>query len=452
MSARFDDWGGLIDAGSAYAFVYANGVWTQQAKLTASDAATSDQLRAVALSGNTIITGAALANGPTGANSGAAYAFERSGVAWSQIDRLVGARRNHAFSRNFGNSVSISGDTAVVGVQTYDPALPGAYVYERDGNIWRQDAALVSAGDLSDYMGASVSIDGDTIAVGEPGNSKGGPFGQVEIFLRYEGAWFSQIRLAAQPTGAFDRFGHSVALDGDRLAVGAPQAGQAFVFGRTLTSWEQLAMLTTDEPTNFLGESVAVSGSTMVAGAPLTVVADATVGSAYVLVESDGEWIEQQQLTAFDGADTDNFGYAVAISGETILVGSEQGGYVFTRENGVWTLQAKLTADGFTVDPVIYAYVLNVDEGVALDGDVAILGSPGTDFAVTNDGSAFVFNRSGTTWTQGTALRPVLGDEYMFYGHAVAIDGSNAIVSAIRQPGADVVGAANIYRGINAPP
>ena len=182
------------------------------------------------------------------------------------------------------------------------------------------------------------------------------------------------------------------------------------------------------------GWSVAISGQTAVVGAYADdTPGGADAGSAYVYVQNGGVWVEQAHLFAADGAPGDGFGLAVAIDGETIVVGAHLdntplgqdagSAYVFVRNGTVWTQQAKLTAvDGATDD--------RLGVSVALSGEIAVLGAPGDDVGGSDSGSAYVFVRSGTVWTEQALLFAEDGVAFDAFGLSVALSGNTAIMGA----------------------
>jgi len=234
-----------------------------------------------------------------------------------------------------------------------------------------------------------------------------------------------QTRLSAADGAAGDWLGYSVSLSGDTALVGAAYdgvgansgQGSAYVFIRSGSTWTQQSQLTAGDGAaqEMFGSSVALSGDTALVGAVWdTVGANFQQGSAYVFTRSGSTWTQQAKLTAGDGEAEDEFGWSVALSGDTALVGAygddvgsnaDQGSaYVFTRSGATWTQQAQLTAgDGAVVD-WFGAYV-------ALYGDTALVGAYLDDVgANVNQGSAYVFTRSGSVWAQQAKLtQPRLG-------------------------------------------
>ena len=389
----------------------------------------------------------------------AAPSLGLSGVVWHQQAELVAS--DVAALDQFGTSVGVSGDVAVVG-SPYDDNSHGtnagsAYVFVRDPVLgtWTEDAKLVASdGALFDNFGFSVAVSCHTILVGAPFNDAGGvDAGSAYVFTEdpITGVWTQQTKLLASDGSAGDQFGASVALDGDNALVGAPfhdkgltsNAGSAYVFVRdpVTETWTQQAELQASDAAagDEFGISVAISGGTAVVGAPLTNrVFQFSVGDAYVFVwcPETGTWEQQAKLSASDGAEFDEFGTSVGVSGDTAVVGApfhskdpvlgnEEGeAYVFVRDVGlgVWSEQAKLTAS----DAAPLGFF---GTSVAISCDTVVVGAIGdTDFA----GSAYVFVRD--TWT-GTWFEQAKldasdragSDEF---GSSVSIDTDTAVVGA----------------------
>ncbi len=454
VGAYLDNVGANADQGSAYVFVRSGGTWNQQAQLTATGGTTNDFFGiSVALSGDTAIVGAYADNVGANVDQGSAYVFTRSGTTWTQQAQLT-ATGGAAFD-NFGQSVAISGETALVGAPFDDVDADvdqgSAYVFTRSGTTWTQQAQLTAFdGAGSDQFGISVALSGDTALVGAPTDDVGntGDQGSAYVFTRSGTTWTQQAQLTATGGAANDLSGSCVALSGDMALVGAftddvgvnADQGSAWVFSRIGTRWigPDLRVLASDGTIgDRFGISVALSGDTALVGASSDDVGVNTdQGSAYVFTRSGSTWTQQAQLTASDGAANDRFGWSVALSGNTALVGastdivganSDQGSaYVFTRSGTTWTQQAKLTAsDGAAFD--------RFGISVALSGDTALVGAYLDDVGVNgNQGSAYVFTRSGTTWTQQAQLTATGGAANDNFGISVALSGDTALAGASR--------------------
>ena len=298
-------------------------------------------------------------------------------------------------------------------------------------------------GAAGDYFGYSVAVDGDTAVIGAYGvDYNGFNSGAAYVFIRSGGTWVLEAKLAASDRSAGDFFGYSVALEGDTAVIGAfndddngPNSGSAYVFIRSGSSWVQQAKLTASDGAEYdsFGISVAIYGDTAVIGADYDDDNGPDSGSAYVFIRSGSSWVQQAKLTASDGASGDCFGVSVALDGDTAVIGvrydddkgSNSGSaYVFIRSSSSWTEQAKLTAsDGASEDFFGYS--------VAVDGDTAVIGTFGDDDNGSKSGSAYVFIRSGISWVQQAKLTASDGAASDYFGNSVAVDGDIAVIGAL---------------------
>ena len=360
---------------SSCAFAQANpaSAWTQQQELTASDGAAEDYFSySVSVSGDTAVIGAYGAIVAYGTTSGGkAYVFVRSAGVWSLQQELP----TPDGAIEFGHSVVLSGDTAVIGAYTIGNQGT-AYVFVRSGGVWAQQQRLTASdGAAADYFGNSASVSGDTAVIGAWGKS--GAQGAAYVFVRSNGVWSQQQELTASDGAAGDSFGEAVSVSADTAVIGAycknGYQGAAYVFIRNGGVWaQQQKLLASDGAAGeYFGNSASVSGDTAVIGAespPLN-----RPGAAYVFVRSGAAWSQQQKLSASDGAANDDFGGSVSVSGDTAVIGalgktSKQGAaYVFSRSGGVWNQQQELTApDGAGGD--FFGTSVSASAGTALIG------------------------------------------------------------------------------------
>ena len=224
----------------------------------------------------------------------------------------------------FGYSVSVDGDTAVIGAyrDNYDAGsdFGSVYVFTRSGGTWTQQAKLnATDGATNDFFGISVAVDGDTVVIGTPNDDAVGlDSGSAYVFTRSGTTWTQQAKLNATDGAAGDLFGYSVAIDGDTAVIGAhgddylptSYSGSAYVFTRNGTTWTQQAKINANDVAannDYFGYSVAVDDNTTVIGAPYDGGDDA--GSAYVFIRSGTAWIQQAKLKATDIAGYYYFGY-----------------------------------------------------------------------------------------------------------------------------------------------
>lgn len=288
------DDGGASDSGAVYVFVLSGGVWEQQAYLRGSDAATADQFcSSVKVSGNTMVVGA-----PNKASqAGKAYVFFRSGATWSQQQILAASNANG--NDRFAHSVSISGETVAVGSTGESSAIANTptnnaasaagavYVFTRSGTTWTEEAYLKAPNiGSNDQFGVDVSVDGDTLLVTSWGEDSS----------------------ASVVNGADDN--------------NALETGAAFVFVRSGGVWTQQAYLKADNPSvsDRFGWACALSGNTAVVGTYFEasnatgVNGDGTnnnaaqAGAVYVFTRSGTTWMQQAYVKASNTQANDNFG------------------------------------------------------------------------------------------------------------------------------------------------
>ena len=374
--------------------------------------------------------------------SGAVYVFVRSGATWSQQAYLKAS--NTEAGDRFGTSISLSRNTLVVGAVGEDSNATGvngnqsdntaadkgaAYVFVRNGTTWSQQAYLKPSNDGYSF-GGSVSVSVNTIVVGatsedsnatgvngNQGNTGANNSGAAYVFVRNGTTWSQQAYLKASNTEANDTFGWSVAVSDNTVAVGAvgeasnatgvngnqsdnsaASSGAVYVFARSGTTWSQQAYLkasNTDAQDHF-GFSVAVAGSTVVVGAYFESSngsqGDNSLlhsGAAYVFVRSGTIWSQQAYLKASNPGVNDWFGYSVSVSGNIVVVGAYGESSNATGING------------------------NQSDNSSIDS-----------------GAAYVFVRSGTTWSQQAYVKASNTDAGDAFGLSVAVSGSTAVIGA----------------------
>lgn len=319
-------------------------------------------------------------------------------------------------------------------------------------------------GDDGDLFGESIALSGDTALVGArwDENPNGEYAGAAYLFERSEGTWNRQAKLSADDGNQEDEFGYSVALTGDTALIGAPgyeeqyvpDQGAAYVFERSGDTWSQQTKLVPEDNNedDRLGKSVALVGDTALVGAYTDSEPNGfEAGSAYIFERSDGTWTQQAKLVPDDGDSQDAFGYSVALTDDTALIGAyidedpygEEAGsaYVFERSDGTWTQQAKLLpGDG--------EEFIRFGESVALDGGTALVGAkrdinPNGNFA----GATYVFVRNDGAWTQQAKLTANDGDDEDYLGNAVALSGDTALCGAYRDedPNGRDAGSAYVF-------
>ena len=322
--------------GSAYVFEKTASGWHLQQKLTASDATSYSFFgTSLAIDGERIVVGA-YGDPNAGNYAGAAYVFVRSGSNWSQEQKLTGS--DNSFSDSFGISVAIKGQTIVCGAFGDSPfnlsEVGSAYVFQRTAGSWVQTQKL-GASDASSLnrFGLAVAMSADTIVVGGDGNAELGFFSGAVYVFAFDGSnWIEQQKLHAQDARPGASFGYHVAISGDTIVAGAPQdavghhtLGAAYVFGHGSQGWVQQRKLVAKDSDAFdgFGLRVAVSEETIVVGSLVDPERALYGGAAYVY-QRNGQsgWSLSQKVFAFDAARDDTFGYAVAVSNSTVVVGA----------------------------------------------------------------------------------------------------------------------------------
>jgi hypothetical protein len=417
----------------------------QQAYMKASNTGVGDQFgQKLAVSGNTVVVGARYedssakgVNGEPGpdivTSSGAAYIFVRSGATWTQQAFLKAS--NPEVNDRFGTSVAISGDTVVVGASWEGSAAKGvngdqlnnlatlsgaAYVFVRSGTTWTQQAYLKASNtEAGDHFGTSVAIFGDTVVVGayaedsaatsvNGSQSSNGAVdsGAAYVFVRVGSTWTQQAYLKASNSAAFDEFGWDLAISEDTVIIGADyqaKAGAAYIFVRTGSIWAQQAYLRASNPglNDRFGRSVAIFGDTAAIGAFAEDSSAAGVngdqnnnaspdsGAVYIFVRNGSVWLQQAYPKASNAAAGDSFGIAVAVSGDSALVGAYEEDSAATGING--------------------------DQNSNAAG---------------NSGAAYMFVRNQTTWTQQAYLKASNTGTSDYFGIATAISGETVVVGA----------------------
>jgi probable HAF family extracellular repeat protein len=344
--------GSNYEQGAAYVFVKPASGWanmTQTAKLTASDGAAGDEFGfAVSVSGNSVAVGS-LATVGSNVGQGAAYVFVKPAGGWTNMTETAKLTASDGAACDIlGWSVSISGDTIAAGepgpllCNGNNAGTAAAYVFVKPATGWAnmtQTAELrASDGTLSDIFGFSISISGNTVAVGARGATTFGSRefqGAVYVFAEPASGWVNMpqtAKLTASNSSYADYLGTSVSVSGNTIVAGAPGVGAgrgaAYVFVEPAGGWAnctETAELTGGAPGDISGNSVAISGNTIVVGAPRWPAYDGP-GAAYVFVKPKSGWKSTShfnaKLAASDGAVDNYLGYAVGISGNTIVSGA----------------------------------------------------------------------------------------------------------------------------------
>jgi len=406
---------GHAGGGRAYVFTKRVAVWKQTAELKGSDTVAGDWFGiSVAISGTTVLVGA---DGHAFV-AGRAYVFTKRATVWKQTAELKGA--DTVAGDDFGGSVAISGSTVVVGAFSRDNSAGRTYVFTKTASGWIQTAELKGFDTVAgDEFGFPVVISGTTVVVGACGHARNA--GRVDVFTKTAGVWKEKAELKGSDT--LGVLGYSVAISGTTVVVGAYD--RAYVFTKTASGWDQVAELEGSDsvPDDDFGDSVAISGTTAIVGADEAAYRDA--GRAYVFAKTASGWEQTAELKGSDTVGKDQFGWSVAISGTTAIVGALNHAngagraYVFTKTAGVWKQTAELKGS----DTVAYD---SFGWSVAVSGTMAVVGAN----TQVGGGRAYVFTKRAAVWKQTAELKGSDTVAFDDFGTSVAISGMTAIVGA----------------------
>lgn len=359
IGARFENG---ADYGAVYIFAKdASGNWVQTQKLVNSDVRQFDRFgQSIDIDGNFMIVGARgqdydenNANFENGA--GAAYIFEKDGTGnWNEVQKLVASDRGQTFQAVFGETVAISGNYAVVNKPTESSELNinagVCYIFERDTNgIWNEVQKIINSHRNNDdrFGDFSISISGNIIAIGArqqdydaSGQNELPSAGAVYIFERdTNGTWSEIQKIVASDREQDERFGRSVALEGDLLMVGASQEylqgdlstqyGAVYVFERdtngVFNEVQKIRPNASNHQSNF-GHALDMDGNRLVVGAYFMNTQSVGAADAAFVFEKDGTGTWNQTAIMYDveASTQDRFGQAVAISDDFAIVGAHQ--------------------------------------------------------------------------------------------------------------------------------
>ena len=400
----------------------------------------------VALSsdGNTAIVAATGINGNEQEHK--VYIFARSGTSWLQ-QAEISDPLNDPTDYEFGRSVAVDGDTAVIGAPAYiSSSSPGnVYIYGRSGGTWSLQKTLTSPADHNNggRFGQSVAINGDTVVVG----SLYGDYGEGDawVYQRSGTNWNSGYQITPPQLLGSD-FGQSVSISGGTIAVGGTST--AYTFAKDNSGFWPWQQLVTGATASF-GDSVSISGNILAVGEP----DGGTGGEAHVYQWSGSTWTEQQLSSAVDFASGDQYGASVSLSGNSLVVGapgrtvnglSEQGAaYAFTQSSdGSW-------APNTRVDDGQFASEISANNGqhydyfgrsVAAAGDTFLIGCPGHTVTESSQGAAYIQEAPWGVATANVTVSPpsppVARNDVYVLGNSstVAVNAANGILSNDSDP------------------
>lgn len=370
----------------------------------------------------------------------------------------------------FGRSVAAHGDVVVMGapgVEETEAAFDtgAVYIVTRKAETWGAEDFRLTASDAKpkDGFGAAVAVSGDTVIVGVPdADDKGENSGAAYVFKREGSSWTEEAKLAPSNASTKEKFGRSVAVEAGTAVIGmwrdrdnsvdipdtlldkAYGQGSVFVFERLSDGWQETAKLipetlTQDGVEDGFGHEVALSGGYIVVGAEYSDVDGVEdAGVAYVFRREGANWVEEAQLNASDSVKEMHFGAAVAISQNTIIVGAPGdynkflddskendygAAYVFVRSSEGWLEQAKL-------EPELRQLGDGYGGSVSIQGDRILVGAPLSDETVTNQGAAYLYQRSGSSWTLKEKYFAKDGISNDIFGGPLALGDDYAIIGA----------------------
>jgi hypothetical protein len=454
VGAPLDDLpGDMTDAGSVRVFVRSGSIWTEQATLTAPVPAANEHYgETLSADGDTLVAGVSASIG-----KGSAYVHVRNGSTWS-LQQTLTQPGDPPGTQRFGRAVSIDGDTLAVGslrAPNGGGSQGGLFIYTRSAGLWSLQGSFsgVVSGITPGSFGTSVALSGDTVIAGAPNESFNGPSsGSVYLFTRNAGIWSQGGHFASATTDSFDSFGSSVAILGNVAMVSAPNAGVSatggdepgivYFFERINGNWAETESFTSRTPSPFgtYGSSVAIGSEFSLAGwEEASTTAGTTSGAVDVFANGNGTWVRAETIDAGDTGSGDRFGYSVDIEDNTAVIGAatditaaglNAGSiYVFTRSGAAWTRQAILNAPDAEEEDCF-------GSAVAVFNDTLVVGAPGDDvfsfynFLEPENGSAYVFNRTGSVWTLEDKLIPDASDIRDAFGSSVDIGQGRVVIGA----------------------
>lgn len=436
-----------LSHGAAFVFKRTGGVWNETLKLVDPSPTNGSHFgESVSVAGDSMLIGA-----PGKGLYGSVFVYQTPENEWALMQEINGTAIST--QGELGAAVAASEDILVLGAPEFEYSGPhwrfsGAVaVMKRDGPNWAVAYRLEERGPSNDQFGTSIAISGNTLAVGAPfddvlvGNS-----GSVHLFVRSGVSWAYEETISASTPSEDQLFGHSIDLDGDILVVGAPGKyasvkGAAYVFKREGGIWSEVQKFesTFSGTTQRFGSAVALDGDRLVIGAGTPMISTLPTppppqASAYVYVLSGGVWAEEARLVASDVPGQGGFGNAVAIEGDLVVVGSTKlfgvpvvtgGAYLFTRSGSVWSESTKLGPSPSQPNTSSFG------SAVAIYGDVIVVGAPeagdGPNFY---RGSVDVFRNSGSGWILEATLTGTEGSKYQSFGTSVALADHLLLVGA----------------------
>ncbi len=348
---------------------------------------------------------------------GSVFVFEREGTGWLEDTELTAP--DGLSGDQFGVSVAAFEDQLVVGafeddLPELDPFPPGgneagsAYYFAREDGAWVYKQKLTASdGEEFANFGAHVAMSADWLVVGAfaDDNSNGDDAGAVYVFSMVDGKWVESAKLTASDGVTEQYFGAGVAVEGDAIVASAWLRDAVYVFRYQDGEWMEEQVLEPLVADAAFGFDVAISGEVIGVGCPASDAGAEHGGAVAVFTLDGGRWVEDQCLTASDASSSDEFGTAVAIDGQLLLIGARIGdadsandtgaAYLFYQDGDTWKEVAKLTASDAAFDAAL-------GESAAIDGSYGVVGAPLAGF--NRPGAAYALVLSGSDCDASDAL------------------------------------------------
>ncbi|MCA9923644.1 MAG: hypothetical protein KC421_14800 [Anaerolineales bacterium] len=432
----------------------------------------------IAINGSIMVASARYGDGNV-ADSGTAYVFEKdSNASWIEVATL--AADDGALNDSFGMSVDIDNDLIVVGASTDDDKgtdSGAVYIFERqnsDPANWLQIAKLTASdGSSVDHFGTSVAIEGDIIVVGAPlSDASGADSGAVYLFQRENTTstnWIQKGRLSGNDTAAGDRFGRKVAIDQGIIAITGywnddhgSNSGSVYIFepdANSSSGYAETVEITADDAQggDEFGVAVDLYQDTLLVGARYADGYDVDSGAAYLFQRIDAQnWQQTKRITAPDGLNGESFGWSVTIYNDSILIGASH-----THNSGIQSGASYLFhqhnggPDNWGLETKLVSSVTNLEDktgySVALSDNTAMFGAILYDHNGIDDGAVFVYSWVESTSEGLTKVFPPDIGEGDYFGESIDIDGNTAVIGASFASGnTPQSGAAYVYERADA--
>jgi len=330
IGARWDDVNDIVNAGSAYIFKFDGENWVEETKIYASDGEEGDWFgHSVSISGDYAIVSAA-SDETTDKASGSVYVFKRDNTSWREEQKLVVDPEGGKSTIDFGWSVCIEGEYALIGAMNDDDlgdSSGSTYVYKYDGSRWNQEQKLLAEdGKAWAYFGYCISIDGDNAIIGARSDEY---IGAAYIFTLEGETWTQKQKLVSADGVAGDYFGRSVFINGEYAIVGAncdddngEDSGSVYIFNYNGSSWMQQAKIKASdgEPEEEFGDAVYINDNYALIGMQFDDENGMYSGSAYIFKRNGVNWLEQEKLIPPDGGFWEQFGNSVFMKDDFVFI------------------------------------------------------------------------------------------------------------------------------------